>query len=626
MDTEPAPKERTDDPTQDPPLAPSDRILAGHSRFIQLNHALQQEGILSPERLTQLLGCRHLEDATSLLHVFLASGLVSTEAVQQAKEGKKSGTGVPLWKLLFDKGIIGQRTMAMGLAITLNLPYTEMDPGQMEPAAVQRMDGVNATHWEALPVRIEGEILYMACADPKKVDLERAEQLAGLPVRLCMTPRPPLLLAIDHWYGGETRIATGQPVGKLDLRGLVAMSGQAINPNQPVTVLLDQLIINAVTKRASDIHIVPEQRFLHVHFRIDGRLFEEIRLPLHLKNPLVSRIKVVAGMDIAEKRLPQDGHIQARLADRLLDIRVSDVPSVRGETIVMRLLDLQVGLVPMEQLGFAHDDLERFRRNVALPHGLILVTGPTGSGKSTTLRAALDYIVRHQFCHLLTVEDPVEVRMDGVTQVQVNNRIGFTFPRALRQFLRHDPDVIMVGEIRDAETAKISVQAALTGHRVFSTLHTNDAPGAVTRLVDMGVEPFLVSSAVSMVIAQRLVRRLCPACRSGRPPTPQEERLLDAMATASAVTHRVELIYESSGCPACNHTGHVGRTVIYEMLTVDEEMKQRIARNEATSILRRAALNRGFEPLVASGRVKVVQGITALGEVAPYLEPFMERG
>ncbi|MBF8271749.1 MAG: tapB [Magnetococcales bacterium] len=608
---------------QDQGLPESDQILAAHPRFAPLNAALLQEGVITAERLIGLLGCSGLAGSTGLLHLLLSAGLVSGDAVRHAKEGKKNSSGAQMLDLLINMGHIGQRAMAMGSAVALNISYTELNPEYLETAAVRRMDGQNAALWEAMPVRIDNDGLLMACADPKKVDLDRAGHLAGLRVHLCIAPRTLIMEAIDRWYGGETQAHAGQPIGLLDLRGLAPVSFPERVPHSDlsVTVLLNQLIVNAIAKRASDIHVVPDQRFLHIHFRVDGRLLEEVRLPQHIKNSLVSRIKVVAGMDIAEKRLPQDGHIQARMADRLLDIRVSDVPSVQGETMVLRLLDLQVGLVPMEDLGFSGGDLERFRRNVALPHGLILVTGPTGSGKSTTLRAALDYIVKNQFCHVLTVEDPVEVRMEGTTQVQVNNRIGYTFPKALRQFLRHDPDVIMVGEIRDAETAKISVQAALTGHRVFSTLHTNDAPGAITRLVDMGVEPFLVSSAVSLVVAQRLVRRLCPSCRIGRPPSPSEERLLRAMGQHQPV-HQ---LFTSPGCPACNRTGYMGRTVIYEMLTVDEELKQRIARCEAASVLRRVALDRGFQPLVASGLVQVIQGGTALEEVAPYLEPFMEN-
>lgn len=610
-------------PSTAPNTAPSDQALATQTRYKPLLNALIHEEVVPAKRLQELLGCHHLEDSSNLLQVWLSAGLVTSDAMQQAKEGKKNNTTTPLWKLLVEKGMIGERAMAMGMAITLNLPYTELEVEQMDPAAIQRMDGKNADRWQAIPIRLDQNDLLMACLDPKLVDVPRASQLSGLKVHLCLAPESLIRVAIDNWYGGEARSEAQQPIGKLDLRGINPSTATEINTRQPVTSLFDQLIVNAIAKRASDIHLIPDQRFLHVHFRVDGRLLEEIRLPLHLKHSLISRIKVVAGMDIAEKRLPQDGHIQARLTDRILDLRVSDIPSVNGETMVLRLLDLQVGLVPMEKLGFAQDDLERFRKNVDLPHGLILVTGPTGSGKSTTLRAALDHIVRHQFCHVLSVEDPVEVRMDGVTQVQVNPRIGFTFPRALRQFLRHDPDVIMVGEIRDGETAKIAVQAALTGHRVFSTLHTNDAPGAITRLVDMGVEPFLVSSAVSMVVAQRLVRRLCPQCRNKRPTTASEKQLLLAMGVPQNEHEFCESTFESKGCPQCNQTGHVGRTVIYEMLTVDEEMKQRIAKNEASSILRREAIRRGFQPLVKSGWVKVVQGTTALSEVAPYLEPFL---
>ncbi len=602
-------------------LAASDCRLTTSKFFFNINKTLQNNGLIDHQKLAQMLDLTIVDGNASLVQIFMASKLITSDELQKAKIHKKNNTNTPLVSILRELGFLGDRTMGIGLAIASRLPYREFKPALVEAEAIRRLDGKSASLWQALPLQLVEDDLLLAVADPKEVDVQKAEMLAGINMRLCISPRNLIRYAIDYWYGGEATQDTPQHIGQLDLRELTPedFGSHLLNYEGSVVQLVDQIILNAVYKRASDIHIKPDSRFIHIYFRLDGKLHEQAKIPLSFRSALISRIKVVAGMDIAEKRLPQDGNIQARMSDRTFDIRVSNVPTVQGETLVLRLLDLQVGLVQLADLGFLQTDLERLRHAISLPYGLILVTGPTGSGKSTTLRAALDYIVNHDFCHVLTVEDPVEVKMDRINQVQVNNKTGYTFPRALRHFLRHDPDVIMVGEIRDSETAKIAVQAALTGHMVISTLHTNDAPGAVTRMMDMDVESYLVSSAVTLVIAQRLVRLLCLFCRQRTQPNNQEIQLLRAMGHDGTNI----MLHNSRGCPKCNKTGFNGRTVVYEMLTVDDELKQRISHRESASIIRQTAMKKGFKPLVGIGLQKVLNGETALSELTGYIDTFV---
>ncbi len=605
-----------------PSPATSDQRLATSADFTELDQLLQESEPVDYRRLAKLLNHTIVEGNVSLIQIFMAARLIRADELQKAKTHKKNNTNTPLVTILRQLGFLGDRTMALGLAVASRLPYLECKPALAEAGAIRHLDGKNAALWQALPLRVREDGLLLAVADPKAVDTVKAETLAGIPIHLCISPGNMVRYAIDYWYGGEATEETPQEIGQLDLRELTPedFGSHLMDYEGSAMQLVDQIILNAVHKRASDIHIKPDSRFVHIYFRLDGKLHEQAKIPLSFRSALISRIKVVAGMDIAERRLPQDGNIQARLSDRMFDIRVSNVPTVQGETLVLRILDQQVGMVRLADLGFFQDDLHRLRRAISLPYGLILVTGPTGSGKSTTLRAALDHIVHHDFCHVLTVEDPVEVKMEQISQVQVNNKTGYTFPRALRHFLRHDPDVIMVGEIRDEETAKIAVQAALTGHMVISTLHTNDAPSAITRLLDMDVEPYLVSSAVTLVIAQRLVRRLCKRCRRPYRPEERDRHLLRVMGhDDTEVT-----LHDRSGCPACNETGFNGRTVVYEMLAVDEGMKQRIAHREPAAALRRLAMEKNFQPLTATALKKVLDGETALSEVTGYIDTFAD--
>ncbi|MBF0340979.1 MAG: type II/IV secretion system protein, partial [Magnetococcales bacterium] len=531
-----------------PPLAPSDQRLRSDPRFQGLRDHLASHDLVEPRLLARLLGTPLGEEEVGLVQFLTQTRLVTQEELKLAKERKRTESDLSLVESLVVCGTLGGAALAMALAVVSRLPYFPFRPEAAESAATRRLDAATATDWVAFPVRFQAGALLLAVADPKRIDLEEATLFMDHPVRMGVSPTATIFKAIDLWYGaGKAQGDPSQPK-ELDLRSVAPTDkGETVIAGSDATTLINRLLLAAARMQASDIHLVPDSRAMEVAFRLDGMIQPQGKIPLQLAGHVVSRIKVLAGLDIAERRLPQDGAIRARLPDRELDLRVSILPAVRGEAVVLRLLDMQVGIVKLADLGFAPEDRERLRRAAMLPYGLILLTGPTGSGKSTTLRAALDFIQCSGHRHILTVEDPVEVKMDGVTQVRVHEKIDFTFARALRHFLRHDPDVIMVGEIRDSETARIAVQAALTGHLVLTTLHTNDAPGAVARLVDMGVEPYLVSAAATLVIAQRLARRLCPDCRRPVATTPEEYRLLLSMGLNGPAP---KALWQPAGCPA----------------------------------------------------------------------------
>jgi type IV pilus assembly protein PilB len=359
---------------------------------------------------------------------------------------------------------------------------------------------------------------------------------------------------------------------------------------------------------ASDIHIEPGENLLRVRFRIDGRLAEKLRPPFQMHAAVTSRIKIMAGMDISERRLPQDGGIHVMMDKRPIDLRISTMPTKCGEKVVIRIIDNEKTSVNLEKLGFGYETLKQWRKLIALPNGILLVTGPTGSGKSTTLYASLQEM-NSDDVNICTVEDPVEYNLAGVNQFQVNDKAGFTFANALRALLRQDPDVIMVGEIRDQETAKIATQAALTGHVVLSTLHTNDAPAAITRLFNIGIEPYLVSASVAGVMAQRLVRKLCQTCKEAYEPTINERRQIEKVSAG------VDKIYRAKGCPRCRNLGYSGRIGIYELFVPDDEVLDKISNGASLNEVRDLARASGMKPLRVDGMEKVKAGITSLEEV-----------
>jgi general secretion pathway protein E len=507
-----------------------------------------------------------------------------------------------------------------GLAAAFELSFAAgVEPAEVDAELLGRLPMQFARRNAVLPLRREDGELVVATADPRALGpLDDLRVLYGSPVRPLVVPAAALADAINRAYD----LASGSAadlMGDLDEERLDLIATELEEPRDlletddeaPIIRLVNSLLFQAVKDRASDIHIEPFERTLVVRFRIDGILYDVISPPKRFQPIVVSRVKIMAGLNIAEKRLPQDGRLRTRVAGKDIDVRVSVIPTAFGERVVLRLLDRSTTLLGLEQLGLTGRNLTLVHRLIRQSHGVILVTGPTGSGKTTTLYAALSTINSTER-NIITIEDPIEYQLQGVGQMQVSPKIDLTFANGLRSILRQDPDVIMVGEIRDGETAEIAIQAALTGHLVLSTLHTNDAASAVTRLVEMGTEPFLVSSAVIAVMAQRLVRRVCDACRRVIEPTAE---ILAEIGLAPEQAAGRTLYAGGAGCPACKQTGYRGRTGIHELLVVDDDVRSLVMRSTDASAIRRAAVAAGMRTLREDGAAKILAGETSIEEV-----------
>jgi general secretion pathway protein E len=467
--------------------------------------------------------------------------------------------------------------------------------------------------YSVCPVSVEGGLLTVATADPlNPIFLDDLRQSTGLTIKLVVSSPDAITEAIDRTYDGAAtplqRIVEGMEDDRgsdmdEDVSHLRDMAFEA-----PVVRLVNLLVEGAIAAEASDIHIEPFEDTLRIRYRVDGILYDQEAPPRRLQAAVTSRIKIMAEMNIAERRLPQDGRIRVSVHGNRVDIRVSTMPTVYGESIVMRLLQRSSVFLPLERLGFPAGALARFESLIKRPHGIVLVTGPTGSGKTTTLYAALDKI-NSPDRKIITVEDPVEYQMKGINQIAVKPKIGLTFATGLRHIVRQDPDVILVGEIRDLETAEIAIQAALTGHLVFSTLHTNDAPGAITRLQDMGVEPYLVASVLEGVLAQRLVRRICSACRAPDTPSPADLDALGIQAAADAT------LFRGKGCEECRNTGYRSRSGIYELFPITEDARSLILKRAPTRDVRRYAIENGMITLRMDGWARACEGATTVEEI-----------
>ncbi len=520
---------------------------------------------------------------------------------------------------LSDLARSGDQAALRELSRRLGLPFHDRLPtAKVPPEIIARVDVAWARKNRLVPLSMDEESLLVATARPLAV--EATDELAmalSRRVEVVVTSEDEILRALNLLYSESMDTADDvlKAIAESDEESLSAdlESGTDIIDSSdaaPVIKLVNRVLFQAVTERASDIHIEPGADKVEIRFRIDGVLYQRFSPPKHYLPFLSSRIKVMSGLDIAEKRLPQDGRFHFTLAERSIDVRVSIIPTEGGERVVLRLLDKSSGILDLEDLGMGRHALAGFTETISRPHGIILATGPTGSGKTTTLYAALSRLNSRER-NIITIEDPVEYRLSGVGQIHVNTKVGLTFARGLRSVLRHDPDVIMIGEIRDIETAEIAIQAALTGHLVFSTLHTNDAASAVTRLVDMGVEPYLVSSAVIAVEAQRLIRQLCPHCKQPDEPAP---------ATLARAGLRPDALdgfqtYRHQGCDHCFQTGYRGRTGIYEFLVVDEAIQKALSTSTEANEIRRAAVKSGMKTLLDDGLEKVRAGQTSLEEV-----------
>ncbi len=534
----------------------------------------------------------------------------------QADEGGRIG------EVLVARKAVSADDVAKALALQLDLSYHAQVALDAVDAELVRQVPINfAKQALILPLGLEGESVALLVADPLDTTmLDHARMLLQRNVSPHVATGAVIVDAINGVYDRALNEAE-QLVGEMEAQDLQSLAHELEEPQDlldtddeaPIIRLVNSLLFRAAKERASDIHIEPMERELLVRFRIDGVLQEVIKPPKRYQNSIVSRVKVMGQLNIAEKRLPQDGRIRIKLAGRDIDIRLSTIPCTFGERIVMRLLDKATTILDLPEIGMAPADMALMDQVIRRSHGIVLVTGPTGSGKTTTLYAALSRINTPDL-NILTVEDPVEYQIRGIGQMAINPKIGLTFAAGLRSFLRQDPDVILVGEIRDRETAEIAIQASLTGHLVFSTVHTNDAASAVTRLVDMGVEPFLVASSLTAVMAQRLVRRLCPECREAYHPTTEE--LKEVGLTPEAVARAGNpTIYRAKGCDACGGNGYRGRTGIYEMLMVDDDIRQLALKNVDSGSMKKAGVAKGMRTLLDDGARKVLAGETTLAEV-----------
>ncbi len=549
---------------------------------------------------------------------------LSPEKLEEAlalQRGEQAGTR--LGEILVRIKAVTEEDVLRALALQLDLPFlTHIDPTSISDELAAKVPIHFAKTARVLPLAQEGEAVRVAVADPLDTSAQDSiSMLLSAPVSPEVAAPQTVLDAINAVYD-RAADEHDKLMEDLETEDLESVAHELEEPTDlldaddeaPIIRLVNSLMFRAVKERASDIHINPEEKDISVRYRIDGVLREVIRPPKRFQASIASRIKIMGGLNIAEKRLPQDGRIRIKIAGKDVDIRLSTVPTAHGERIVMRLLDKSSVVLDLESLGFEDWQLKIMDGLITRSHGIVLVTGPTGSGKTTTLYAGLAKINSSDL-NILTIEDPVEIPLKGIGQVQVNPKIDLTFANGLRSFLRQDPDIIMVGEIRDLETAEIAIQASLTGHLVLSTVHTNDAAGAITRLVDMGVQPFLVASSLVGVLAQRLVRVLCTACKEAYVPTAEERQQAGLTEAILKKAGSPKHLYRAVGCPACQGTGYQGRTGIYELMLVDDDVRPLILKSVDATTIKRAAVERGMITLLEHGAYKVARGVTTAAEV-----------
>jgi len=551
--------------------------------------------------------------------LLLEKGLITEKQLEEALEEQKK-TGKLLGRVLVDLGFVKDEDILAVLGAQTGMEEVDLSSIDVPPQLLEKVPAPLAKAYKIVPIRMEGNTLVVAMGDPLNIQaLDDLRFLLDCDVKGVISNEQAVNEAIDRLYGGEMETvedllreleAEAAPLEEREEEAEDVETLEQLAHEVPVVKLLNLVLIQAIKDKASDIHFEPFEDQFRIRYRVDGVLYEMVPPPKHFALAVTTRIKVMADMDIAERRLPQDGRITLHIGGREIDLRVSSIPTVHGESIVMRVLDKSVLMLPLEKLGLAPDDLEKVEKLIRKPNGIILVTGPTGCGKTTTLYAALRKINTPEV-KIITVEDPVEYDIEGIHQVQVKPQIGLTFASALRSILRQDPDIILVGEIRDLETAEMAIQASLTGHLVFSTLHTNDSPSAVTRLIDMEVEPFLISSTLEAVISQRLVRVICNFCKEEYEPSPEELELIE-LTPEEAKKHK---FYRGRGCPACNNIGYMGRTGIFEIMIMNEELRRVVVDKASASEIREVALRYGMKTLRKDGLDKIFQGITTIEEV-----------
>jgi len=581
----------------------------------------QDGGAFNPERNSMKIPDKKLETA------LIEHGLITAQQLEQARveinrAGKK---GPSLQTMLLNLGILTEDVLLRMQAQELNLPYVELDNLSPEPELVTLLAEDLCLEKGMIILEKDDKSLLVAMENPHDpVAIEDLWKITRMKIRPVLASRGAILRKLSQYHEHykvkvvEKLLAGVQDQGLqlteslgLDIHNLDQVSEQA-----PIIKTVNLFLLSALLKRASDIHLVPDRKFMHVKYRIDGVLQESQALPISMAPSVVSRIKIMCRLDIAEKRRPQDGSFHLNIEGREIDFRVAVSPTIKGEKVVMRVLDKSAMMLGLDHLGFGGETLHTFKQLIHKPNGIILIVGPTGSGKTTTLYAALQALNTGDK-NITTVEDPVEYEIEGLTQIQVHSEIGLNFATVLRSILRQDPDIVLVGEIRDLETTEIAIRAALTGHLVFATLHTNDAAGAVARLTEMGAEPYLIASSLRCAMSQRLVRTICPKCKEAFEPSPEMLKNLQNHTKLPADEIR---IYRGEGCRHCFQTGYRGRTVVSELLVVTEEIRRMIMRQAASADIQSTALGQGMQTMFKDGIQKVLWGISTLEEVLAVCE------
>jgi type IV pilus assembly protein PilB len=545
--------------------------------------------------------------------ILMDEGLV-TEGQLMAALDEQTIRGLSLGRTLVEIGILTESQLVQALASQVGMEFIDLDEYPVDRLAVGQVPAALCRRHVVLPIAIEGGFLVLASANPGNVvAVDDVRTMSGMPVRTVVATHDNLMRAIDRYCRSDGEMEDlssafeDEDKGEPDL----ARVGNFVDSDAPIVRFVNLLVTQAITDRASDIHIEPAENDLRVRYRIDGVLHETQRAPKQIQSGVISRVKIMADIDISERRKPQDGRMSIVHERRKIDLRVATLPTVWGEKIVMRILDNSTASLDLRDLSFLDENYEVYRASYTKPYGMILVTGPTGSGKSTTLYATLNAVSRPEI-NVITVEDPVEYRLAGINQVQVNPKAGLTFAGALRSILRSDPDVVLLGEIRDHETAQIAIEAALTGHLVLSTLHTNDAPSAITRLIEMGIEPFLVGSALDAVVAQRLARKLCEKCKQPYEPTEVE---LAACRFPWQPGDEIPILYKAVGCVTCSKTGYRGRIALHEVMRVTEDIERHAVAHSSSADIARTAREEGMVPLREDGWRKVGLGLTSIEEI-----------
>ena len=550
----------------------------------------------------------------NIANQLIESSLISQDQLELAlsEQGQSGGS---LGYNLVKTGAISEKAFSEFLSQQYQVPAVDLDELEAEEHSVELIPSEVATKFQVVPISREGRVLTLAMANPDNIfAIDDIKFITGLEVRPVVATETAIKRAIDRFYDSADSLAeVMRDIEEDDFEVVEDMEedlglAEAQSEDAPVVKLVNSLISDAVNKGASDIHIEPFERSMRVRFRIDGQLHEMMSPPIKMRSAITSRIKIMAELDIAEKRVPQDGRIKIRIGSKKIDLRVSSLPTIFGEKIVMRILDKSNLEIDLTKLGFQTESLDKFLKAIESPYGMVIVTGPTGSGKTTTLYSALHKInLPHH--NIMTAEDPVEYNLEGINQVNVHEEIGLTFASSLKAFLRQDPNIIMVGEIRDLETGSIAVKAALTGHLVLSTLHTNDASSTINRMIDMGIEPFLVASSTNLIQAQRLIRRLCESCKEKQMIHPEVLRELNIPDETPFE------IFEPVGCPKCSNTGYKGRTGLYEVMPISPEIRDMILNRCSSTEIGEQAVKEGMLTLRADGVEKLKMGWTSVEEV-----------